>query len=117
VTHEYLDVPGGVEEFRGVWYKDHATGANRVDKFERDIRLLTEALKQEPENHPYRFYLAQSYRDAGRTAEAVEAYAKRAALGGLGGGGLVCASRVGAGLATARLSGTLWSLMLPAKCR
>ena len=51
VTHEYLDVPGGVEELRGVWYKDHATGANRVDKFERDIRLLTEALKQEPENH------------------------------------------------------------------
>ncbi|HEX4572445.1 MAG TPA: glycosyl transferase, partial [Dongiaceae bacterium] len=79
VTHEYLDVPGGVEELRGVWYKDHATGANRVDKFERDIRLLTEALKQEPENHRYWFYLAQSYRDAGRTAEAVEAYAKRAA--------------------------------------
>jgi glycosyltransferase involved in cell wall biosynthesis len=82
VTHEYLDVPGGVEELRGVWYKDHATGANRVDKFERDIRLLTEALKQEPENHRYWFYLAQSYRDAGRMAEAVEAYAKRATMGG-----------------------------------
>src|SRR5262249_51480671 len=63
-------------------YKDHATGSNRVDKFERDIRLLTEALEQEPENHRHWFYLAQSYRDAGRTSEAVEAYAKRAAMGG-----------------------------------
>jgi glycosyltransferase involved in cell wall biosynthesis len=37
VTHEYLDVPGGVKELHGVWYKDHASGSNRVDKFERDI--------------------------------------------------------------------------------
>src|SRR4029077_18554814 len=44
VTHEYLDVPGGVKEFQGVWYRDHASGSNRVDKFERDIRLLSEAL-------------------------------------------------------------------------
>ena len=82
VTHEYLDVPGGVQELHGVWYKDHASGANRVDKFERDIRLLSKALKQEPDNQRYWFYLAQSYRDAGRTAEAAEAYAKRAAMGG-----------------------------------
>ncbi|TIT93618.1 MAG: glycosyl transferase, partial [Mesorhizobium sp.] len=82
VTHEYIDVPGGVEELRGVWYKDHATGSNRVDKFERDIRLLLEALEKDPENHRYWFYLAQSYRDAGRTPEAAVAYAKRAAMGG-----------------------------------
>src|SRR4029077_4196225 len=25
VTHECLDVPGGVKELRGVWYKDHAS--------------------------------------------------------------------------------------------
>ncbi|RWA58814.1 glycosyltransferase [Mesorhizobium sp.] len=82
VTHEYIDVPGGVEELRSVWYKDHATGSNRVDKFERDIRLLLEALEKDPENHRYWFYLAQSYRDAGRTPEAAVAYAKRAAMGG-----------------------------------
>lgn len=82
VTHEYLDVPGGVEALHDVWYKDHASGSNRVDKFERDIRLLTAALETEPESHRYWFYLAQSYRDAGRTAEAAEAYAKRADLGG-----------------------------------
>ena len=82
VTHEYLDVPGGVQELRRVWYMDHASGSNRVDKFERDARLLLEALEKDPENHRYWFYLAQSYRDAGRTAEAAVAYAKRAAMGG-----------------------------------
>ena len=66
----------------GVWFKDHATGANRKDKFERDIRLLNEALKQEPENTRYWFYLAQSYRDSGRTEKAADAYAKRVGTGG-----------------------------------
>ena len=82
VTHEYLDVPGSVEALRGVWYKDHASGSNRVDKFERDIRLLTGALETEPDNHRYWFYLAQSYKDAGRPAEAAKTYAKRAEMGG-----------------------------------
>jgi glycosyltransferase involved in cell wall biosynthesis len=82
VTHEYLDVPGGVQDLTGVWYQDHASGSNRVDKFERDIRLLSKALKKEPDNQRYWFYLAQSYRDAGRTAEAAKAYAKRAEMGG-----------------------------------
>lgn len=82
VTHEYVDVPGGVQELHGVWYKDHATGSNRVDKFERDIKLLLIGLEQEPENSRYWFYLAQSYRDAGRLQEAAKTYAKRAEMGG-----------------------------------
>jgi glycosyltransferase involved in cell wall biosynthesis/tetratricopeptide (TPR) repeat protein len=82
VTHEYLAVEGGGQRLHGVWYKDHASGSNRVDKLDRDIRLLTEALAEEPENHRYWFYLAQTYRDAGRLAEAAEAYAKRAEMGG-----------------------------------
>lgn len=82
VTHEYVDVPGGVSELQGVWYKDHASGSNRVDKFDRDAKLLLEALEQEPENGRYWYYLAQSYRDGGRTAEAAKAYAKRADMGG-----------------------------------
>ncbi|WP_143019568.1 tetratricopeptide repeat protein [Mesorhizobium qingshengii] len=71
-----------MQELRSAWYKDHASGSNRVDKFERDIKLLLEALEKDPENHRYWFYLAQSYRDAGRTAEAAVAYAKRAEMGG-----------------------------------
>jgi glycosyltransferase involved in cell wall biosynthesis len=82
VTHEYVDVPGGVEPLTGAWYRDHATGSNRRDKFERDIRLLATALAREPDNNRYWFYLAQSYRDAGRATEAAEAYAKRADRGG-----------------------------------
>jgi glycosyltransferase involved in cell wall biosynthesis len=82
VTHEYVDLPGDCGQLQGVWYKDYASGSNRVDKFERDIRLLTAALEQEPESHRYWFYLAQSYRDAGRTAEAAATYARRAAMGG-----------------------------------
>ena len=82
VTHEYIDVPGGVKPLEGVWFKDHASGSNRVDKFERDIKLLSVALERDPGNHRYWFYLAQSYRDAGRVADAVKAYAKRVELGG-----------------------------------
>ena len=82
VTHEYVDVPGGVEPLAGAWYRDHASGSNRRDKFERDIRLLTTALAREPDNNRYWFYLAQSYRDAGQSREAAEAYARRADAGG-----------------------------------
>jgi len=82
VTHEYVNLPGECRRLSGAWYKDHASGSNRVDKFERDIRLLSEALKTEPGNYRYQFYLAQSLRDAGRVAEAAEAYAKRAGMGG-----------------------------------
>lgn len=81
VTHEYLDA-GEVRQLHGLWYRDHATGANRKDKFDRDIRLLLDGLRQEPNNARYWFYLAQSYRDAGRISEAAEAYAMRAAMGG-----------------------------------
>jgi len=82
VTHEYLDVPGGVERLHGVWFKDHANGSNRVDKFERDIRLLRAGLEMEPDNARYWFYLGQSFRDAGRHRDAAAAYAKRAEMGG-----------------------------------
>ncbi len=82
VTHEYLDVPGGTQQLTGVWYKDHASGSNRADKFDRDARLLEAALKTDPGNHRYGFYLAQSYRDGGKLREAAEAYAKRAGMGG-----------------------------------
>lgn len=82
VTHEYLELADEQQNLEGVWYKDHASGSNRVNKLERDIALLSAALRNEPENARYWFYLAQSYRDCGRIAEAAEIYAKRAAMGG-----------------------------------
>jgi len=83
VTHEYLAVPGDTRAtLTGAWYRDHLSGSNRSDKYARDIRLLREGLDQEPDNARYWFYLGQSYRDAGRIAEAAEAFAKRATMGG-----------------------------------
>ena len=69
VTHEYLDVPGeGV--ITGISFLDHADGTNRKDKYKRDIRLLKKALRLEPNNERYWYYLGQSYRDAGQYADA-----------------------------------------------
>ena len=47
VTHEYLDVPGGGgSNCRGSGTRTMPAASNRVDKFERDIRLLKEGLKK-----------------------------------------------------------------------
>lgn len=82
VTHEYLKLDGRMERLQGIHFIDHACGANRFEKVERDLRLLTEGLQREPDNARYMFYLAQTYRDAGRFAEAVFWCEKRIAAGG-----------------------------------
>jgi len=81
VTHEFLNVPAA-GEVHGIFFTDYADGSNRKNKFIRDIRLLKAALKKEPNNGRSWFYLAQSYRDAGKPYDAVKAYRKRIALGG-----------------------------------
>jgi hypothetical protein len=84
VTHEYLDVPSaGVLD--GAEFIDHADGANRPDKFARDIALLEAALNTETRPgliERYHFYLAQSYFDAGRFNDAITHYRRRVELGG-----------------------------------
>ncbi len=81
VTHEYLDVASaGV--LSGVHFLDHACGANRADKFKRDIDLLLADLKVHPDNERSWFYLAQSYRDNGQPAQAAQAYKRRVEMGG-----------------------------------
>jgi glycosyltransferase involved in cell wall biosynthesis len=82
VTHEYLALEGETHRLPGVWFLDHATGANRADKFDRDVRLLSEAVTRTPDDHRSWFYLAQSFRDAGRLPDAVATYRKRAEMGG-----------------------------------
>jgi glycosyltransferase involved in cell wall biosynthesis len=84
VTHEYLDV-GTAGVIAGAYFVDHADGANRVDKFKRDIALLEAAIKTEIKPglvERYHFYLAQSYFDAHDWAKAAEYYKKRVTLGG-----------------------------------
>jgi hypothetical protein len=82
VTHEYVELPRPALQLEGAWFIDHASGSNRAGKFERDARLLEADLKCNPDNPRNVFYLAQSYRDAGRLNEAIEAYRRRAAMGG-----------------------------------
>ena len=84
VTHEYLDIPtaGTVD---GAYFIDHADGANRPAKFERDIKLLEAALAIEKRPglvQRYHFYLGQSYFDAGNWDRAAHYYKRRVELGG-----------------------------------
>ncbi len=81
VTHEYLDI-GNSADLTGVHFIDHADGSNRPQKYSRDIRLLTEGLRQEPNNGRYLYYLANTYRDAGQPRPAIAHYKRRIALGG-----------------------------------
>jgi len=86
VTHEYLDcpVPHVTEILENVRYVTKGGGASAYDpeKFLKNIRLLTEGLKKEPDNRRYVFYLAESYRDAGEKGKALEWYQKMVDMGG-----------------------------------
>ena len=83
VTHEYLDVEsGGCVPKEAAHFIDHADGANRPDKYKRDIQLLKKGLKAEPDNVRYMYYLAQSYKEAGKPEKAAEWYQKRIDAGG-----------------------------------
>jgi hypothetical protein len=57
---------------------------NPIENLEGDTRLAPKALEREPENPHDWFCLAKYYRDAGRIAEAAQAFAKRASMGGSG---------------------------------
>jgi tetratricopeptide (TPR) repeat protein len=86
VTHEYMDTPSGNRasgfEKHVLFIRDIGDGGSKHDKFERDIRLLLDGLKEEPTNVRYHFYLANSYHDSGRFGEAINVYKKRIELGG-----------------------------------
>jgi glycosyltransferase involved in cell wall biosynthesis len=65
VTHEYYSPADGLRiraRLDSLWFNDISDGGSKGDKFERDIKLLVQGLIDEPENHRYMFYLAQSYR-------------------------------------------------------
>ena len=82
VTHEYLHVAAPVTRLEAAWFADHACGSSREEKSARDVRLLLAGLSREPGNARYMFYLAQTYKDAGRLEEAIDWYTRRIAAGG-----------------------------------
>lgn len=85
---EYLEGPGRQEKREDVWIIYHSgqgarsRGVTQREKFLRDAALLEAALRQEPDNARNRFYLAQSYRDAGEPRKAYKHYDRRASMGG-----------------------------------
>jgi tetratricopeptide (TPR) repeat protein len=86
VTHEYVKLPPGskegVIEKSKLFINDIGDGGAKIDKFERDIRLLLKGLEEIPNDIRYTFYLANSYRDCGQYENAIETYKKRIELGG-----------------------------------
>jgi len=86
VTHEYVKLPGGSKtgliEKSILFINDIGDGGSKIDKFERDIRLLKKGLEDLPDDPRYTFYLANSYRDAKQYENAIETYKKRIEIGG-----------------------------------
>ncbi|WOI47614.1 glycosyltransferase [Acidovorax sp. BLS4] len=86
VLHEYLAAPA-----HGPWQTlagpvievahDGARGRD-PDTYLRDIAVLEQDLREHPDNTRNVFYLAQSYRDAGRLQDSLEWYRRRAGMGG-----------------------------------
>lgn len=86
-THEYWSCEGEeagpkaiAPEF--IFIQDVGDGGAKADKYERDVRLLSEDIAADPTNVRAHFYLAQSLHHMGRLEDAVAAYEKRIALGG-----------------------------------
>ena len=87
VTHEYISTPNNnkllhIEKYQ-LFITDYGDGGCKNDKFERDIKLLTDGIIAEPNNSErYHFYLANSYHDIGNFEKAIETYEKRIKIGG-----------------------------------
>ena len=53
-----------------------------IEKYSKDAETLEEALKTEPDNSRYQFYLGQSYFDSQQWEKAIVAYMRRVEMGG-----------------------------------
>lgn len=91
VTHEYwgfkegdlpADYPRKDQTLTTLQIDDRNDGGCKSDKYERDIRLLTQGLVDEPNNERYMFYIAQSYKCIGDFKKSIEWYQKRIQAGG-----------------------------------
>ncbi|ADI39138.1 glycosyltransferase [Waddlia chondrophila] len=86
VLHEYLGCPGSktFATLEGVSNVYTTEGARSKDplKYKKDAAVLEDALKDDPSNCRYVFYLAQSYRDAREYDNALKSYHKRVSMGG-----------------------------------
>ena len=86
VLHEVLacEPPFTQGKLEGLVNRPQSDGARSSDpqKYLKDAAVFEQALKREPQNSRYVFYMAQSYRDAGLDEAALIHYRRRATLGG-----------------------------------
>jgi glycosyltransferase involved in cell wall biosynthesis len=84
-THEYYDIKGDATKETipdWVYIDDVGDGGSKADKFNRDVRLLSEAIAENPLKERYWFYLANSYDAVGDHVKSIAAYEQRIRLGG-----------------------------------
>src|SRR6187551_2206250 len=90
-VHNYLLVVDGDQRLdlrKDVWIVYHhmqgakSHGVTHEEKFLRDAKVLEEELAADPNDERSQYYLAQSYRDAGKLERALEAYRKRVPMEG-----------------------------------
>ncbi|WP_229703106.1 glycosyltransferase family 2 protein [Streptomyces albiflavescens] len=89
VLHEYLDCGtrctlGTIEGacIRIVGGGGRSMGKSMREKYLRDAEILEQGLIKEPDNTRYAFYVARSWHNALEPEKALEAYDRRAAMGG-----------------------------------
>jgi tetratricopeptide (TPR) repeat protein len=68
----------------GVFLRENPEGARSLDpqKAAKDVAVLEKAIKRDPHNSRYVFYLAQSYRAMSEWRKALEVYKRRTTMGG-----------------------------------
>jgi len=81
-THEYYDHPHSPVQLATLSINDIGDGGCKGNKFNRDIELLEQDLAENPKNGRTHFYLANSYKNLGNYATAIEHYQKRIEIGG-----------------------------------
>jgi glycosyltransferase involved in cell wall biosynthesis len=86
VLHEYIGAPEALSHaiLKGVYDIYGHDGCRSQDplKFQKDAMVFEEAMKTDPYNSRYQFYLAQSYKDAHEYKLAITNYKKRIGMGG-----------------------------------
>jgi glycosyltransferase involved in cell wall biosynthesis len=86
VLHEYAHCPNArsAELLRGIAIRSYPEGIRSRDphKYLRDALALEIAVRDEPSDPRYRFYLAQSYHSAGMLPQALQHYGARIQMGG-----------------------------------
>jgi tetratricopeptide (TPR) repeat protein len=83
-THEYWSCPPGraTEGFDRPVLKDYGDGGCKADKYPRDVRLLKEDLKENPNSDRAHFYLGQTYLCMRDWENAIPVLKRRIEIGG-----------------------------------